>query len=67
MAKRGERARRGDRQPGRESRAATLDKLGVTKSESSRWQQVASVPAEVRAGYVEEMKVAGGDVITSGQ
>jgi hypothetical protein len=28
----------------------------VTKSESSRWQQVAAVPAVVRAEYVEEAK-----------
>jgi hypothetical protein len=50
-----------------ESRPATqLRDLGVTKSESSRWQQVAKVPAEVRDEYVEETRAARGEVSTAG-
>jgi hypothetical protein len=66
MAEHGERARTGDRQPGRESRAATLGELGVSRSDSSRWQQVADVPEDVRQEYVEETKAAHGEVSTAG-
>src|SRR5262249_41372800 len=48
------------------SQHATLDDLGVTRSESSRWQQVAAVPAEQRAEYVEDTNAAGGEVSTAG-
>jgi hypothetical protein len=44
----------------------SLASLGVSKSESSRWQRIASVPPEVRAGYVEEMKTAGDEISTDG-
>jgi Domain of unknown function (DUF4326) len=55
MAERGERANRAGGGPKAESCGATqLRDLGVSKSESSLWQQVASVPPEVRAEYVEE-------------
>ena len=43
-----------------------LADLGVSRSESSRWQQVAAVPAEVRAEYVEETKAAGEEISTDG-
>ena len=66
MAQDGARATTGDRQPGRESHAATLDELGVTKSESSRWQRVAAVSADRRAEYVEGTIAAGGEVSTAG-
>jgi hypothetical protein len=46
--------------------APTLDELGVSKSESSRWQQVANVPEDVREDYVEETKAAKGEVTTAG-
>ena len=65
MAEVGERAgghHGGDR---RSSRSLRLETLGITKSDSSRWQQVADVPAEQRAEYVEETKAAGGEVSTS--
>ncbi len=65
MRERGERVRRGS--PGMKSQPATsLDDLGVTRSESSRWQQVAAVPEEARRSYVEETKAAGGEVTTAG-
>jgi hypothetical protein len=65
MAEAGDRAggsHGGDR---RSSRSQRLESLGVTKSESSRWQQVAAVPAERRAEYVEETRAAGGEVSTA--
>ncbi len=54
MAERGERARAGGAHGRRQRPSTSLGDLGVTKSESSRWQQVASVPGEVRTEYVEE-------------
>src|SRR5262245_59806536 len=58
MVGRGERVERG--RPGKTSHAATfidsggerrsLRDLGVSRSESSRWQQVADVPEDVRQG-----------------
>ena len=65
MVERGDRERRGGDRA--KSHAATLPELGVTRSESGRWQQVALVPAAVRTGYVEETKADGGEVATSGQ
>jgi hypothetical protein len=65
MAQRGGRVRRGS--PGMKSQPATsLDDLGVTKSESSRWQQVAAVSVEVRRAYVDEIRADGGEVTTAG-
>ncbi len=63
MAERGERA---SGRPGKVSMPSTLSDLGVTRDESSRWQQVAAVPAEVRGAYVEETKAAKGEVSTDG-
>jgi hypothetical protein len=53
-------------QPDPPAPAATLDELGVSRSESSRWQQVAAVPADVRREYVEETKAEKGEVSTAG-
>ena len=74
MTKRGERAERG--RPEEMSQRATftdsggekrsLRDLGVSRSESSRWQQVAAIPPEVRSRYVEETKAAKGEVSTAG-
>ncbi|TMC08254.1 MAG: hypothetical protein E6J41_13880, partial [Chloroflexi bacterium] len=44
----------------------TLGQLGVSRSESSRWQQVAAIPAEDRASYVEATKAVKGEVSTAG-
>lgn len=65
MAQRGERAKGGEAGR-RESQPVTLDGLGVSKMESSRWQQVAAVPPEVRQEYVDETKAARGEVSTAG-
>jgi len=46
--------------------ATSLGDLGVSRSDSSRWQQVASVPADVRQQYVDETKVERGEVSTAG-
>jgi hypothetical protein len=40
--------------------------MGVTKSDSSRWQQVAGVPAEIRQEYVDETTAARREVSTAG-
>jgi hypothetical protein len=66
MAERGERAggsHGGDR---RSSRGQRFETMGVSKSESSRWQQVAGVPADTRQQYVEETKAAGEEISTDG-
>ncbi len=67
MAASGERhGQRGDHVS--ESHAATrsLHDLGVSRSESSRWQQVAAIPQEERQQYIEETKAAKGEVSTAG-
>ena len=46
--------------------AATLADLGVSRSEASRWKQVAAIPEDVRHEYVEETKAARGEVSTAG-
>ena len=66
MAERGERARAGDADGRRQRPSPTLGDLGVTKSESSRWQHVAAVPADTRQQYVEETKAAGEEISTDG-
>jgi protein gp37 len=64
MRERGDRAEQGGDRA--KSQAATLDDLGVTKSDSSRWQRVADVPEPTRRKYVEETKATGGEVTTAG-
>ena len=44
----------------------TLPELGVTRTESSRQQQVAAVPLEVRTEYVEETNAAAVELATNG-
>ena len=70
MRESGEREATGRAGEERVSHAATppptLGQLGLTRSESSRWQQVADVPEDVRHGYVEETKAAKGEVSTAG-
>jgi hypothetical protein len=41
------------------SDAATLPELGITKDQSSRWQQVASIPEEHFEAAVEMAKNSG--------
>ncbi len=66
MAERGERDRGDDRRSGSHRATVNLDSLGVTKSEASRWQEVAAVPADTRQAYLEETKAAGAEITTSG-
>jgi hypothetical protein len=62
MSESGERKRAGQTyQPG-----TSLQDLGVSRNESSRWQQVAAVPEGDRQTYVEETKTAQGEVSTAG-
>jgi hypothetical protein len=79
MADRGERGQGG--RPAKRSHAATvsggpdqaepddavpsLADLGVSKSESSRWQAVAAVPAATRQQYVDDTRAARGEVSTA--
>jgi hypothetical protein len=61
----------GERDAGGQGRIASrpaiqLADLGITLSQSSRWQQVSAIPAETRRSYVEETKAAGGEVTTAG-
>jgi hypothetical protein len=64
MAERGERERRGGDRA--KSHDATLPGLGVTKSESSRWQRLADVLADVRQAYAEEARANDADVTIAG-
>ena len=45
---------------------ATLAELEIGRTEAHRWGQVASVPAEVRADYIEEAGARCGEVSRSG-
>ena len=61
--------RTGQRHPGGnvESHDATqLDDLGVSKSQSSRWQQVAKIPEPVLDDYVDHQNGNGLEVTTAG-
>jgi hypothetical protein len=64
MVERGERERRGGDRA--KSHDATLPDLGVTKSESSRWQRLADVPAGVRQAYAEEARANDAEVTIAG-
>lgn len=74
MREQGERSERGRPQKtshratfsGSDGAPVSLHNLGVTRAESSRWQQVASIAPELRGQYVEETKAAKGEVSTAG-
>jgi hypothetical protein len=67
MLKSGKRARRGGDHTSAMSQPATkLESLGVSRTESSRWQRVASVPPAVRHEYVDEARNARQEVSTAG-
>lgn len=44
----------------------TLAEIGVSDMQSSRWQQVASIPETVREEYLETTRETGGEVSTAG-
>ena len=53
MAERGERhSGHGDQKSGSQSATPILKELGITKSQSSRWQSLASLPAEEREAKI---------------
>lgn len=64
MGEHGERASRGH--PRQMSQPATFAELGITRSEASRWQQVAAVAAERRAEYVQQARAVRDEVSTAG-
>ncbi len=68
MTERGERDRGqgGDRRSGSHDATVNLAALGITKSESSRWQRLAAVQADVRRAYVEKAKSGGQHITISG-
>lgn len=69
MAETGERRERGESLPhvaAIDMKPATLSDLGVTRDESSRWQQVAAVPAPKRAEYVAAATERGEEVTRAG-
>lgn len=51
--------------PEKESKPATLSDLGITRDQSSRWQQVASIPDEHFEAAVEMAKNSAGEVTTA--
>jgi hypothetical protein len=63
MADRGERA---SGRPSKVSAPSTLSDLGVSRDESSLWQQVAAVPEPVRGEYVEAASAVRREVSTAG-
>lgn len=58
MAERGERKPKGGNQSLSHD-AISLPDLGIDPDQSSRWQRVASVPAEERKAYYQEARKAG--------
>jgi hypothetical protein len=48
------------------SHDATLPDLGVTRSDSSRFQRIAAIPGEEFDAHLERTKAAGEDVTTAG-
>ena len=51
---------------GKVSRPSTLSDLHISRNESALWQQVAAVPAEVRAAYFDQTSTNQGEVTTAG-
>jgi hypothetical protein len=49
-----------------ENNAQTLADLGITYSQSSRWQQIAALPDPTFETYVEDVQTAGRELTTSG-
>jgi hypothetical protein len=68
MRKRGELAERGSNQHTRLSQPAmtTLEDLGFTPSQGSRYQQEASVPADVYAAWIQRVIASRDRVLTAG-
>jgi hypothetical protein len=64
MAARGEREQRGGDRA--KSHGVTLPDLGISRMESSRWQHLAAVPADVRRAYVEDARAGGKDITING-
>jgi hypothetical protein len=57
--------RKGKGQSKEMSKAATLLDLGITRDQSSRWQQVASIPAKHFEAAVQMAKNTAGEVTTA--
>src|SRR5215472_8955593 len=45
--------------PQKTSQDATISGLGLSRTQSSRWQQAAAIPEEVVDAYIEDVKEAG--------
>jgi hypothetical protein len=56
----------GDQRSGLRADTVTLKELGVSKTESKNWQDVAAIPPDVRRVYVKETKKEHGEVSTAG-
>jgi hypothetical protein len=56
----------GDQRSRLRADTVTLKELGVSKSESKRWQGIAAIPVEVRTAYVEATKDEHGEVSAAG-
>lgn len=56
----------GDRRDETSSDRVTLEAIGISKDQSSRWQLAAAVPERVFAKYLEETQSVQGEVTTSG-
>lgn len=60
-----DRQRKGDGRPAKASQPATLSKIGVNRSQSSRWQAIAAVPARDFNRHVAETKKAGRELTST--
>lgn len=56
----------GDRREETAPERLTLNDIGVSKDQSSRWQLTASVPEKQFASYVEQTREDHGEVTTAG-
>jgi len=48
------------------SKPPTLEDIGINKSQSSRWQQIAGVPEQKFEAYIEEKKASKEEITTAG-
>lgn len=57
----------GDRRSETRSHGETLNGLGITKSQSSRWQSIASIPETRFEQHVAETRQANRELTTAGR
>ncbi len=56
----------GDKRSGSRSHDATLKEVGINKSQSSRWQQIAAMPAPKFEQHLSQTQAKGEELTTAG-